>query len=97
VGDGRDEFLGLRRGRLPARDRQRRMPPLARRHQDIPGAAVQRQRQLQRPRVLVEDERRQRGEPVRHQRAPEIDRLAARAPQRKLGDDGHRPETGDTV
>ena len=57
-------------------------PALA--HAQRARAAVDRERGLERPRLLVEPVRDQLGDPVRGERAPEVDGLAARADQLEL-------------
>src|ERR687883_323152 len=59
-------------------------PATAGRDAHRPCPSVERERQLERPGVFVEDERRQVGEAVRRERAREIDGLAARSDEPEL-------------
>ena len=80
VRDGRGAALGDRRARAPAEHLDLRVPLRPSETRTVVGRlAVERQRQLERPRLLVDPVRRQVGDAVRGDRPPKVDRLAARA------------------
>ena len=83
--DGRDDLAGLALPRRPPCDRDPRIAGDALADQDRSGLrGGEGDRDLERPLLLVDAHRREVDEAVRLDRAPEVDRLAARADEREL-------------